>query len=177
MSVVFSGSAAVGFSPPFFSTSTIDLGASLAFDCAGLVLAPPPLLVADAAGEVVTGAEGTAGVVEEVVSFEIILEGATGPTIFVSLAATEVSVEDVAFNCWGWERINDVVFGKAVVAAAMAEREVMAAGTESLSITGGILDVRFCRSCSMTSATFRELASLETGMTATSRGGVPGWTG
>lgn len=41
-------------------------------------------------------------------------------------------------------------------------------GTESLSMTGGMVDVRFCFSCSMTSATFEELASFVTGMTATS---------
>lgn len=87
--------------------------------------------------------------------------GVTGPTIFVSLAAALAIAEGVAFSGSGFAMIKEVVWGVTMVV-------VTAASTESLSITGGMDDVRFCFNCSMTSATFEELASLVTGITATS---------
>ena len=154
----------------FFPTSDVVLGASLVLGCVCFAVAGALLPAEDAAADVVTGAVDTAGVAVEV-TLEIMVEGATGPTIFVSLAAIEVRADDVAFSCVGWAMMKEVVFGAAGVAE---ERD---GKTESLSMTGGMLDVRFCRSCSMTSATFRELASFETGITVTSPGGVPGCTG
>jgi hypothetical protein len=155
----------------FFSASGVVLGASLVLGCVCFAVAAVLLTAGeDTAADVVTGAVDTAGVAVEV-TLEIIVEGATGPTIFVSLAAIEVRADDVAFSCCGCAMMKEVVFG---AAAVVEERD---GKTESLSMTGGMLDVRFCRSCSMTSATFRELASFETGIMATSPGGVPGCTG
>lgn len=75
------------------------------------------------------------------------------------------------WNCSGLDIMSEVV---ALDMAADVRLGKMV-GMDSLSMTGGILALRFCLNCSMTSATFSELASLETGITLISlEGGVLG---
>jgi hypothetical protein len=96
----------------------------------------------------------------------VIVVGVTGPMIFVSLTTALVIAAGVVFNCCGCEMMNEVVFG------AVEFADTVTVGRESLSMTGGMVDVRFFLSCSMTSATFEELASFVTGITDSSLGGV-----
>ena len=85
--------------------------------------------------------------------------------IFVSLTAPLVIASGVVFSCCGLEMMKEVVVA--------TDETVVVVGRESLSMTGGMADVRFFLSCSMTSATFEELANLVTGMMESSLGGVP----
>ena len=113
---------------------------------------------AGAEGAELTGTSEVGGVLATIEG------GVTGPIILVSLVETVVGV---VFSGCGWERMKEVGFPR---------RMGRSPGRDSLSMTGGMADVRFCRSCSMTSATFSELASLVTGITETSPGGVAGLT-
>lgn len=141
VSGVFALSTAVIFLVSSLFTASDNLGASVAFGC-GCLLGSGVLPGLETGTGADTGAVVDAEAEEEedeeeVVILEIIVGGVTGPTILVSLAARDVRVDAVALSCRGCEMMKEVVL------EAEVERERGTVGRESLSMTGGILDVRF----------------------------------
>ena len=139
VSGVFALSMAVVLLASSFFPASDDLGASVAFGC-GCLLGSGVLPGLETGTGADTGAVVEAEAEEEEeeeVILEIIVDGVTGPTILVSLAARDVRVDAVALSCRGCEMMKEVVL------EAVVERERGTVGRESLSMTGGILDVRF----------------------------------